>query len=410
MDDPKINSDQLSKRIDHLEQRIDTQTDVIKERETSLLRAIKTLVDDYSATKRGEDKDMRPALMGLAYAYFHPRVFLVIGSIAGLVFAFTQVWLMVVQYQVMDRQSGIMEQQNLLSTINLSSQLETILSTGSLTLDDQVFYTTGNDEVEVGMGFPGKKVSLEPANYALEVVHQLGSTEQLQVYVINALRPLLTHELGSISTAALLSLEKLGVDQFERVEINNLDRIDLELSGVSIDELYIDGLVNGRLTFSDCSISSLTIFDTHLNSINFTNCTIESVRVRFSGIGNLTFQQGEFRSILLQSSVIRRLSLNENTVLPWQDNEEEVTQLVDNDARNNLSISHTMINYLDAHPPLENNVDEANESCIGENLLLVDSVNETCQCEVPNTINYDITGELEFEETNEEVRFYCRNY
>lgn len=88
--------------------------DEIKERESSVLRAIRTLVDDTLAWRRGEQSFPRAASIGLAFAYLRPRIVLVVGSVAAIVIAGIQLWMLLRQLDISAQQNELLKQQNAL--------------------------------------------------------------------------------------------------------------------------------------------------------------------------------------------------------------------------------------------------------------------------------------------------------
>jgi hypothetical protein len=95
-----------------LQTRIDQLEESLKEREHSLLRAIKTFVEDIAAFRAGSRKDFpQAAALGLVFAYLRPRIVIVLGSIGAVIFAGVQVWLLVSQNRLIGQQNIMIESQ-----------------------------------------------------------------------------------------------------------------------------------------------------------------------------------------------------------------------------------------------------------------------------------------------------------
>ena len=76
----------------------------IKERETSVLRAVRTVLKDY---KNNPQEFPQSAFIGLIFAYLRPRVTIVIGSVLAGVFAFLQLFVLFRQTELMRNQKDI---------------------------------------------------------------------------------------------------------------------------------------------------------------------------------------------------------------------------------------------------------------------------------------------------------------
>lgn len=82
-----------------------------KEREPSLLGAIRTLVADYQAWMQGDRDFPRSAVLGAAFAYLRPRIVLVLGSFAAVLVAVLQIWMLARQNSLIERQNSLIERQ-----------------------------------------------------------------------------------------------------------------------------------------------------------------------------------------------------------------------------------------------------------------------------------------------------------
>lgn len=97
----------------YVDDRFETLSEQIKERETSFLRALKTLVVDWRAYQTGErEKFPNAAVLGAIFAYLRPRIVIVLGSIAAVIIAIAQIWILVSQTNIIEHQSLLIEEQN----------------------------------------------------------------------------------------------------------------------------------------------------------------------------------------------------------------------------------------------------------------------------------------------------------
>lgn len=93
-------------------ERLRVLEDAVKEREVSLLRALRTFFSDFQAFTKGERPDFpRAAAVGLLFAYLRPRVVLVLGSIAAAVLAAIQLGLLLNQNRLIKQQNDFIAQQ-----------------------------------------------------------------------------------------------------------------------------------------------------------------------------------------------------------------------------------------------------------------------------------------------------------
>ena len=97
----------------YIDSKIKELENVVKERETSILRAIKTLVQDFSEYHEGKrDEFPRAALYGAIFAYLRPRIVLVLGSIAAVVVGTLQLWLLFNQKTLIEQQNSYIHSQS----------------------------------------------------------------------------------------------------------------------------------------------------------------------------------------------------------------------------------------------------------------------------------------------------------
>ena len=106
-------SRRLADKVEELARRIDKIEASQKESEISILRALKTLVNDYRAYKDGEiDQFPESALWGVVFAYLRPRLVIVVASIAAVAIGSLQVWLLINQNRLLDQQNEFIDAQS----------------------------------------------------------------------------------------------------------------------------------------------------------------------------------------------------------------------------------------------------------------------------------------------------------
>lgn len=101
----------LNERLDRIEREIQEVREESKERESSVLRAVRTFFRDIAEFKRGARGFPESATLGLLNAYLRPRIVIFVGSLLGAVLAGLQFWLIYGQSQIMERQNEIMNVQ-----------------------------------------------------------------------------------------------------------------------------------------------------------------------------------------------------------------------------------------------------------------------------------------------------------
>jgi hypothetical protein len=82
-----------------------------KEREPSLLGAIRTLAADYQQWMQGERDFPKSAVVGAAFAYLRPRIVLMLGSLAAVLVAALQIVMLWRQNALIEQQNSLIEQQ-----------------------------------------------------------------------------------------------------------------------------------------------------------------------------------------------------------------------------------------------------------------------------------------------------------
>jgi hypothetical protein len=128
------------------DRKISSIREEIKEREPSVIGAIRTLTTDLLAWHRKERPDFpRSATIGLAFACMRRRVVLALGGIFALVVAAAQIWLIKGQNEILEEQARLSKAAILGSILKelrendpLSTSNSAVLSTFSDVVFDQV--------------------------------------------------------------------------------------------------------------------------------------------------------------------------------------------------------------------------------------------------------------------------------
>jgi len=98
--------------LQEIQAKMESMEEAIKEREISLLRALRTLMQDYSAFTAGEREDFpRAALLGVVFAYLRRRLIVVVGSLAALVFGVAQIGILMNQNTLIEQQNSLLQGQ-----------------------------------------------------------------------------------------------------------------------------------------------------------------------------------------------------------------------------------------------------------------------------------------------------------
>lgn len=85
----------------------------VKEGQTSLVAALRTLIIDYREFIAGRRDFPQAAVLGAVSAYLRPRVILILGSVAAVLLAASQVWLLGRQNTLIDQQNTLIRDQGL---------------------------------------------------------------------------------------------------------------------------------------------------------------------------------------------------------------------------------------------------------------------------------------------------------
>lgn len=151
--------------------------DLIKERETSFYRALKTLVLDAVDYFKGRREFPQAAVLGAIFAYLRPGIVLVVGALFGGAFAAAQVWLLHSQNQLIARQNQFLEAQTdatrlqamsfLVSSIDPKDPVKSELAIAQLA-------ERGRDAIPVLMRIAGNARHPELALLAIEVLAAQG--------------------------------------------------------------------------------------------------------------------------------------------------------------------------------------------------------------------------------------------
>lgn len=102
----------IQTQIDELRNATARLDERLKEGQTNLLAAIKTLFVETQEFAAGKRQNFpQAALTGVVFAYLRPRVVLVLGSLAAIAIAIGQIWLLAQQNTLIDQQNALMREQ-----------------------------------------------------------------------------------------------------------------------------------------------------------------------------------------------------------------------------------------------------------------------------------------------------------
>lgn len=130
---PAVDKDDLAELREQLA-RLENR---VKESQSSLFSAIKTLLHDFEEYRDGtrDINSLRPAIVGLVFAYLRPRLVIVVGSLLAGVLGVAQLWLLWNQQKQLELQNTLISQQgNVLEAQTKASQ-EAVISQLVLALD-----------------------------------------------------------------------------------------------------------------------------------------------------------------------------------------------------------------------------------------------------------------------------------
>ena len=129
-----MKDDENEGRFDEIEESVSELKESLKQRETSLIRALGTLIKDWNDYRQG-DREAFPtdALLGVVWAYLRPRVAIVVASFGALALGGLQIWLLVQQNDLMKNQNQIVKTQAKTEQMAaISSVLGTLLAGDSI--------------------------------------------------------------------------------------------------------------------------------------------------------------------------------------------------------------------------------------------------------------------------------------
>lgn len=96
-----------------LEAKLATLEERVKENQTSIFAAIKTLLHDVKEFREGKRdfNSLQPAALGLLFAYLRPRLVIIVGSMLAALMGGAQLWFLWIQQKQIDQQNRLIEQQ-----------------------------------------------------------------------------------------------------------------------------------------------------------------------------------------------------------------------------------------------------------------------------------------------------------
>jgi|GEM_PF-5017115 len=116
----------MSESIEEIKAELERLEERVKEGESSIFRALRTLVVDLASYQKGERKEFpKAALMGLVFAYLRPRLLVTIAGLSAVALAGVQVWLLLNQNRLLAQQNAFIESQ---TSSNRIEAISTIVS------------------------------------------------------------------------------------------------------------------------------------------------------------------------------------------------------------------------------------------------------------------------------------------
>lgn len=111
MEQPQPSVEQLSAQLQKLREDI-------KESQPNILGALRTFVFDVRDWRAGKRDFPQSALLGLVFAYLRPRLVLAVGSVAAVILASAQLWLLWRQNTLFERSAPAERRREFLSAVH----------------------------------------------------------------------------------------------------------------------------------------------------------------------------------------------------------------------------------------------------------------------------------------------------
>jgi len=281
-------------KSDELEEKIQKLEDDIKEREVSVFRAYKTLLEDLYAYYKGDKKELPvPAITGLVFAYIRPRVILMFGSILAVALAVTQTYLLLRQNDIIEDQLAQETYQRKIESINLTSFIRREFQKRDAEILAQYYPFSG--KITGSNCAPVEWVDranlppmFRPANNStiVEIV-KLGREKGLEEAVQNSLNILTGDDDGFVAYAAMIALEDLGHEVPNRFITLRGAYLAHPIRTGSIEQLIIDQSFLESSKCESCrnlSINRSLIADGTYNRIAVYNSIIVDAQITASSI------------------------------------------------------------------------------------------------------------------------------
>lgn len=258
----------MTQKDKELESRLDELEDMVKERESSFLRALKTLVEDWMAFQRGEREDFpHPALLGAIFAYLRPRVIIVIGAIGAMIVGGIQIWLLLNQNTLLAQQNLLLDIQNTyVNSQSESNRLQAVTSvlsnldpenTQSSELAIAQLSAFGSDGFEVLIQLAQNESSsiTSLAQYAIARSAHMHTEPQCQTAISVLLR---NYESVTYVFASFARISQSGLeDVTDTEEIFDVGRDWIKAGNRLLVYLRSYAKIHGQVPIPDLPVSSL---------------------------------------------------------------------------------------------------------------------------------------------------------
>jgi len=232
-----------------IEQRIELLEQKIKEKETSLFRAISTFSKDMNDYRSGKsDQFPNASFMGLVYAVLKRRMIIVMGSLVAMIFTGAQLWLLYNQNKLMELQNDKIDIQSRLSESARRGDVYLLIGNIYESIQEELRVNRDSPERrgELSTGLVGQIISL---SHSLKPYRYLQENGELSEPISRERGNLLLY-LTHLKLKTEILSEILRKGDFDRMELSNT-------------------------VISDASISFDSIAYASMNNVEFQNCLIK---------------------------------------------------------------------------------------------------------------------------------------
>lgn len=256
-----MNEDEIIKRFDQLEGEI-------KERETSVLRAIRTIINDLKDNPR---EFPQSAFIGLVFAYLRPRVILIFGSFLAAGFTFLQVFVLFRQTEIMNSQKdveGFQVSQFVVDQLK-SRQVNTFQF--SINFGEEIAsHSDCKTKIYFGEETDYADLRRMVPRHTMDTISKLGEKKVLRAAIVDGLEITISSEDGLSAFPAYRSLALLGEEIIYRnIYFNN--------SLIAADDLVLDFDGESSGNAGETIISNSFVNDIDYNSSDYRSEIHQSV-------------------------------------------------------------------------------------------------------------------------------------